>query len=426
VIVDRLILHHTYQGATAFDVSQNHNHGTLEDVTLGGGAAHFSGGPGRVRVPASATLASMRAVRTTVRFNWQPTGPVRRYNLIEGYLSFALVINPDASVEGTILDRGGTWGGAQSAPGLVTAGQWHEATFVHDGISACRVDLDGVPVAEAFDILGPAQGVQAAYGLAIGHWPDPDDRYSFIGDIDDIRVWMDRPEAVKDYAETCCCDHGELIDQAFTDVRAKGFHALAYRNAAEALYDLGSKVFGQMASGTEADRVHALDLARQFALSVKRGDRAGLMSALDTAGHLVQSKVPAAELAADGNALVAALHPTLLGPVVESALKGGANATPAHLEKLMERLGIDQWAKGFCFDWVTPPPGGKDTGRGKPQQHPDNGTDPTTDHGAGDPPPSWGATPGQYDDGDNSGGDPNADGPGQDRQPGQHDDRSPA
>ncbi len=399
MIVDRLVLHHTYEGSTAFDVSQNHHHGVLEHVTSGGGSVEFAGGPACVRVRSTTTLKSMRAVRTTVRFRWDPTGPPRRHNLIEGYLSFALVIEGNGALHGTILDRSGIWGGANSAPGVVSPGAWHEATFVHDGISACRVDLDGTTVAQAFDVIGPGQGVQAPYGVAIGHWPDPDDRYTFEGAIDDVRVWIDRPDAVRELSDSCCCDRTELIDASFDRLRAEGLDAKVYRTAAETLYDLGSQTFGQMAAGTEADRVHAFDLARRFTLAVKAGDRQSLADALDQAGQLAQAKIAPSELADHGAAFLAALQPTLIGPILDSALRGGNESSPEHLHDLMTKLGIDQWMNGFCLNWAMPPANPK--GRERPTSHPDHSTDPTTDHGSTSRPPSWGGDhPEQHDNGE--------------------------
>lgn len=396
MIVDRLVLHHTYEGQTAFDVSKHRHHGQLEHVSSGGGTVRFAGGPGCVRVPTSPELGSLRAVRTTVRFRWEPTGAPRRHNLIEGFLSFALVIEGNGALHGTILDRSGVWAGVATAGGVVQPGTWHTATFVHDGLSACRIDLDGVTIAEAFDTLGPARGVAAPYGVAIGHWPDPDDRYSFEGEIDDVRVWIDRPDAVREFGSAGCCGDAALVDEAFARVRADGLDAVAHRDAAEVLYDLGSRMFGQLASGGPADRDHAFGLARRFGLAAARGDRQGLGDVMGEATLLAQAKISSTELTAEADALVAALRPTLLGPVLEAAMSGGSASTPEGLVAVIEKHGLGDWMQGFCFDWAVPPPR---KGRDKPRQHPDHSTDPATDHPPEEPGPSWGRD-GQHDDGD--------------------------
>lgn len=402
MIVDLLVLHHTYEGATAFDVSQHHHHGVLEHVGSGGGTVSFSGGPGCVRVPATRELKSLRAVRTSVRFRWDPTGPARRHNLIEGYLSFALVIDDDGALHGTILSRTGAWVGARSAPGTVKPGIWHTATFVHDGISACRLDLDGATVAESYDALGPVQGVQDPLGLAIGHWPNPDDRYSFEGEIDDVKVWVDRPDAIKDLVDSCCCDDRGKVDEAFAQIREDGLDAAAYRQAAEELYDIGRGTFGKIAAGTQADRDQAMNLTRRFALALGQSDRQAMADVVVEGVNITQAKVPQSELLAAGNDVVSALGPTVLGPLMSSVL-GGQATTPQELEEQIAKLGLDRWMQGFCLDWVLPP---RPPGR-KPQRHPDHSTDPTTDHGPDGAPPSWGAD-GKHDDGDDWAGEPGA------------------
>ncbi len=403
MIVDRLVLHHTYEGSTAFDVSMHHHHGVLEDVYTHSGLARFSESDSCVRVAPTGELATLRAVRTTVQFLWHPTGGARRHNLIEGYLSFALVIEDDAALGGGILDRTGTWRGARSDPGLVTPGEWHTATFVHDGISSCRLDFNGVTVAEAFDVPGPAQGVQQPYGLAIGHWPDPDDRYTFEGDIDDVRVWVDRLDDGRELADPCCCHHRDEADRAFEELRTGRFDAAAYRQSASDLYDVGSRVFGQLAAGTQADRDHAHHLARRFALGLSNRDAQSLGTTIGDAMQLMQSRMSTAEIDTAAFALQDAIHGTPLEPLVRQALQGGSAATAEGLQPLIQELGLDRWMRGFCVDWVVPAPPPR--GRKKPERHPDHATDPATDHEPDDAPPSWGAD-GPHDDGNDDGAHP--------------------
>ena len=410
MIVDRLAVHHTYEGRTAFDVSMNHHHGRLENVAPAAGVVRFEGGADCVRVMRSPTLAAMRAVRTTVRFAVPPqpwgidpwysgAGP-RRMNLIEGYLSFALVIDADRSLHGTILDRSGHWRGTQSPPDTVTFGSWHEATFVHDGFSACRIDLDGVTVAEAFDVLGPVSAPQNPYGIAIGHWPDPDDRYSFIGDIGDVKLWIDRPEAIADTVNPCCIDR-EGIDELFGRLRGENlddpdFDPADYDTAVQAMLDLGSKTFGTIASGGEADRERAWDLARRFLLGFTTGDRDGFVNSIAEATRLAAQRAPAGTLEADSTALVAALQPTLLGPLAEAVAAG---EDPRRVERLTRKLGIDDWLEAFCFGWAVPPREPPKDGDHRPPDHPGKGrpADPV-DRDPDDLPPSWGAGLAQHHD----------------------------
>lgn len=402
MIVDRLVIHHTYDGPTAVDVSQNKHHGRLEGVQSGGGVAHFDGGTDCVRVLRSPTLAAMRAVRTTVRFRIAPgylgidpgysgiTG--RRLNLIEGYLSFALVVDADRSLHGTILDRNGQWNGAQSAPEMVSIGSWHEASWVHDGFSACRLDLDGTTVAESFNVPGPVSAPQDPYGVAIGHWPGPGDQYTYFGDIEDVKVWMDRPDAAKDLVDGCCVDR-EGIDEAFEAVRDDpNFDPAVYNHAAQTMLDLGAKTFGGMAAGSEADRQHAWDLTRRFVLALGSGDRDSFVETVAVSTQLAAQRIPAATLEADSAALVAALQPTLLGPLIQAMNSG---TTESEQQQMAVKLGLGQWMDAFCYGWAhepsTPPKGEHGEPPKRPPPGPDHGTDPTTDRGPDDNPPSWGA-----------------------------------
>src|SRR5450755_2886096 len=109
--MNRLVVHHLY-ARSAFDLSNNRNHGAATDVAPSpppnAPAFQFAGGASEVRVSPSATLENIGAVRAVVTFNLDPGGPLnRRYNLMEGHLSFALFVNSDGSVTGTILDRDG-------------------------------------------------------------------------------------------------------------------------------------------------------------------------------------------------------------------------------------------------------------------------------------------------------------------------------
>ena len=60
----------------------------------------------------ASSLEDLIAVRAIVSFYLNPPGGLsRRYNLIEGHLCFALFVNPDGSLQGTIVDAEGELGG---------------------------------------------------------------------------------------------------------------------------------------------------------------------------------------------------------------------------------------------------------------------------------------------------------------------------
>ncbi|MCX5046303.1 LamG domain-containing protein [Aldersonia sp. NBC_00410] len=398
MIVDRLICHHTYRGTTAFDLSGNGNHGETEGlVSVGGGIASFDGGEDCVRVPVSESLSSLRAVRVSVTFRWTPEPLMfpKRFNLVEGYLSFALMIerigeNPAGQLSGSILDRTGTWRAIQSDPYVVTPGYWHTAVFVHDGISSCRLDLDGVTVAEAFDVPGPVSGVHAHYGLAIGHWPDPDARYTFAGEISEFQLWKDRPEAIRDAADLCCCTETARADDAFAHLR-EGHDTDAHVHAAEELYDVGSRAFGLMASGGATERNHAHDLARRFALAVTSQDLQAMQDAIAAGAVLSTSTIPANERTELTDRMVNALRQTVIGPFLDAALNGGLDSTEA-IETALANTGLDVWLRGFCFEWAVDQ---RDPAREpqRPADHPGRDNDPTVDRPPDEQPPGWEAGP---------------------------------
>lgn len=149
--MNRLVMHHIYANGMAFDLSGYRNHGLPYDVFQAPApyspSFAYTEPDSRVVVNPSASLQDLIAVRAVVTFDLDPAGGItRRYNLIEGHLCFALYVNADGSLSGTILDSAGQWAGAQSAPSLVSTGSWHQAEIRHDGVNQCLILLDGVPV----------------------------------------------------------------------------------------------------------------------------------------------------------------------------------------------------------------------------------------------------------------------------------------
>ena len=414
MIADKLVLHHEYNGSTAYDLSEHNHHGHLEHAHSGGGVVTFAHGSDCIRVRRSKLLTEMRAVRTSVRFKLATGAAKRRHNLIEGYLSFAFMINPDGSLQGTIHNRAGGWFGATSAPGLVTPGSWHEAMFVHDGFSACRIDLDGVTVAESFDVMGPVSGVSDPYGIAIGHWPDPGDQYTFEGEIASVRLWIDDPHSARRLIDPCCIDR-EAIDELIGAARASGIPNDSFDSSMSQLYDAGHRVFGRMASSTEADRDEAQDLARRFMISILTSNRQEFNDTLVAGAAIAQAKMSEAEIMAEFNLAIDALSSTPFGPLAE-AVRAGPNAASAEeVSQLADKLGVATWLDSFCFGWAKPTDGAPrpdpqehDKPDTRPPAHQDNSTDPTTDGDPGAAPPGWGTDGIPRNDGTESTGDDDA------------------
>jgi hypothetical protein len=206
-----LRLHHTYARGAAVDVSDNGNHGEVIDAypASNGSALTFDSPASRVQVAPSESLGRFRSIRVRVRFRLDPdAAPEQRYNLMEGYLSFALYVTPEFALRGTIYDAEENWRGVTSDDRLVTPGRWHTAELTYVD-SAARVDLrlDGKLVGSKQGVAGPVRPV-GELGLSIGIWPDSD-RYALDGQLDEAKLWATWPE-FEEFVDPCCADLGAL------------------------------------------------------------------------------------------------------------------------------------------------------------------------------------------------------------------------
>lgn len=207
----KLRLHHTYARGAAVDVSDNGNHGEVTDAypTGSDSVLSFDSPSSRVQVPPSDSLQRLRSIRARVRFRLDPeASPERRYNLMEGHLSFALYVTPGFELKGTIYDAEKNWRGATSDERAVEPGRWHTAELTYVD-SAARVDLrlDGEVVGSEEGVAGPVRPV-GELGLSIGIWPDAD-RYALDGRLDEAKLWATWPE-FEDFVDPCCSDMGSL------------------------------------------------------------------------------------------------------------------------------------------------------------------------------------------------------------------------
>jgi Concanavalin A-like lectin/glucanases superfamily len=371
MIASRLVLWHNYHGDVAFDLSENRNHGTIVDAVYDSpgflDSLHFTGGPGAVWVAPSTSLETLGAVRAQVHFHWDPTGS-HRHNLIEGELSFALFVNPDGSLQGTILNSLGNWEGATSAPGVVPTGEWHTAEFVHDGICHCELYLDGHVVAEGYSSPGPVASVSAR-GVAIAHWPEPSDVYSFEGYIDNVRVWCQDPvQNGGQLIDECCIDRPAIAKQTAA-LDAAGLDATKLGETVHSMLDIGRQAAYYMAQGSQAERDSALALGGQFLQAYMSGDREGFIHVAQTGAELLQNTAPAGLV----DQLWGQLEP-LLAPLQK--LVGDEKDQPGE---------IARWLAPWCLDGFVPP----SPKREPPPPATDNSSDPDTDAPLGTEPPGW-------------------------------------
>ena len=214
----QLVCHHNYGlPFVAVDLSRNENHGAIQHaahqvdgLTAGSGGVVFQQADSAVRIPPSATLGSLRALRIEVVVRVDPAAATPdRMNIVEGHLGFAFFINPAGVLVGTFLGvppGGGApdWHGVESRPPYspdggthtVPVGAWTTLSYFHDGIRTLELAIDGNKVARRDDLVS-AVGAIGSFGTAIGSWPDMP-RFAFGGVIDDVKIWRYDPDAMLD------------------------------------------------------------------------------------------------------------------------------------------------------------------------------------------------------------------------------------
>ena len=217
----QLILHHHYTLGSTFDVSTFGNHGQPHLVTAGtatfASSLHFHQSDSRITVAPSQSLNNPFAIAAMVRFYVDGT-MTARLNLIEGFMSFSLFIEPTGALTGTIVDANNAWTGTTSPASLVKPGAWHEAWLTHDGISQLTLQCDGTTVAVARNVYGPVRSV-GNRGVAIGNWPDRG-QYPFAGYIDEVKLYRYDPS--KDFQNLLnpCCFDGKAFDAILAELKA--------------------------------------------------------------------------------------------------------------------------------------------------------------------------------------------------------------
>jgi hypothetical protein len=316
--MNKLVVHHTYAHGMTFDVSNNLNHGIATALAAGSGlwanSFYYGAGSSRMQVNPSANLNDLGAIRVVVRFYHSPSaGGARRHNLIEGDRSFALFINPDRSLQGTIYDATATWRGATSGPGLVAPNLWHQVEFVHDGIAQCQIYLNGALVAAAYDVRGPVRSISPD-GLAIGHWPPDDPRYTFQGYIGEVHLYKyDPKEEVKQLLNPCCIDRKEL-DKVVERLRAEGWTGKKLGAQARELLHLAVEISAAVRKGDLAQTDEQKRNGAEAMAAFLRRDAAGLRSAFGRMMIQARQNLTQAEIADFGKRLMSQIDQLPLKP----------------------------------------------------------------------------------------------------------------
>jgi hypothetical protein len=283
----------------AFDVSMHRNHGVLTSVSPGTGAfdntIYFSTGDSRISISPSPTLENLYSIEATVRFYLTPLTNPHRFNLMEGHLSFALVIESDLALSGGIVDSHGVWSGIKAPPNIVSVNTWHEASLRHDGISTCQLTLDGRPVATAYNVRGPVQSVNS-FGIAIGHWPDPPPAYTFEGYIGEARLYKYDPVPdLLNLIDPNCIDR-EAIDNLLTTLAGRGWDTSRLRQFAWEMLSRASELAGLLRGGTETGTQAQISATRDLIAGLQRRDRTAVASSLNKVKSEIQQLAASSDI----------------------------------------------------------------------------------------------------------------------------------
>ncbi len=186
-------MHHDYTTATAEDLSAHRNDGAVVGGTFvhqgedGRGGIQLDGLNDRIVVRPSATLAHISGLRVDVNVLLHSLG--ERRNLVEGYLSFAVIVHEDGAVQGGVYDRS-RWLTIRSSAGCVASGRWVQVTYACDPELGSHLYVDGVLVAYDGRVPAAFGDVSWPFGLNVGAWPDAD-LFMLGGRVADVRVWID-------------------------------------------------------------------------------------------------------------------------------------------------------------------------------------------------------------------------------------------
>jgi hypothetical protein len=175
----------SYQANQILDTTDFHNDANI----LGNIATHseyvtFQGADAQLEVPVlndSLTRFAGLRVQALIR----PEMVTRRYNIVEGWMSFAFFIESDGRLIGTIYD-GHNWIGPDSGSTTVAPNAWSRVSFEYDGVSIAKLKLNGSVVGSRFDM--PYMMRQPQQVITLGHWPRSDGRYTLQGDLGHVRI----------------------------------------------------------------------------------------------------------------------------------------------------------------------------------------------------------------------------------------------
>lgn len=210
----KLILDHDFRTPVpAVDQSPFSNHGRVIHATFASdgrgastGALRFQHADSAVRIARKPVWQKLNALCIEAWLHVTASGT--RRNIIEGDGSFALFLNPDDTLVGSLFSvvdgaAGPAWNtvssGTNSPDGIahrVPLNRWCKVVFHHDGLTRARIFLDDQLIGVRGDYRSGIAGVAGA-GVVIGNWTLAN-QFAFAGSIDRVRVWKRDEYAVID------------------------------------------------------------------------------------------------------------------------------------------------------------------------------------------------------------------------------------
>jgi hypothetical protein len=173
-----------YQMDLALDVTDFANHAQVVGALSYNGWVNFQHPDDRLVIPVKDdSLQRFTALRVYARI--KPAAVPHRLNIIEGWMSFALFVESNSILVGTVY-TGTDWVGVTSGNIVVPTNQWSSVGFEYDGISIARLSINGNAVGMKYDM--PTRMSQPKNNITLGHWPNGDDRYTFVGDLGHVRI----------------------------------------------------------------------------------------------------------------------------------------------------------------------------------------------------------------------------------------------
>lgn len=175
----------SFQANRVLDTTEFNNHATIQgNIETRQGYVRYQGSDAQLEIPvANDSLARFAALRIQALI--RPKTITRRFNIAEGWMSFAFIIESDGRLRGTIYD-GHNWIGPDSGAKTIPPNEWSRVSFEYDGVSIGQLTINEEIVGRRLDMSpGLAQPQQV---ISLGHWPRGDGRYTLEGDLGHVRI----------------------------------------------------------------------------------------------------------------------------------------------------------------------------------------------------------------------------------------------